>query len=76
MSLLLKVLGDALRRFNPKVLACCLMTNRHQMAIVTAQGGLFLWMRQIKAMCSQTYNRRHGVTGHLLQCSCSIRGSE
>ena len=76
VSLFLKVLGDALRRFNPKVLACCLMTIPSHKVIVTAQGGLYLLMPQIKAVCSQTYNRRHRVTGHLLQCICSARGSE
>ena len=70
------MLRDALRRFNAEMLACCLSTNRHHTVIVTVQGGLFLWMRQIKAMCLQTYNRRHGVTAHLLQCICPVRGRE
>ena len=66
-SLFLKVLGEALQRFNAKVLAYCLMTNHYHLVIVTPQGGLSLLMRQINGVYSQTYNRRHGVTGHLLQ---------
>ena len=66
-SLFLKVLGEALQRFNAQVLAYCLMTNHYHLVIVTAQGGLSLLMRQINGVYSQTYNRRHGVTGHLLQ---------
>ena len=66
-SLFLKVLGEALQRFNSKVLAYCLMTNHYHLVIVTPQGGLSLLMRQINGVYSQTYNRRHGVTGHLLQ---------
>ena len=70
------MLGDALLRFNATASACCLMTNRSHMLIVTAQDGLYLSMRQIKAVCSQTYNRRRGVMAHLLQSICSARGSE
>ena len=66
-SLFLKVLGEALQRFNAQVLAYCLMTNHYHLVIVTPQGGLSLLMRQINGVYSQTYNRRHGVTGHLLQ---------
>ena len=61
------MLGEALQRFNAKVLAYCLMTNHYHLVIVTSQGGLSLLMRQINGVYSQTYNRRHGVTGHLLQ---------
>ena len=66
-SLFLKVLGEALQRFNAQALAYCLMTNHYHLVIVTPQGGLSLLMRQINGVYSQTYNRRHGVTGHLLQ---------
>ena len=66
-SLFLKVLGEALQRFNAQVLAYCLMTNHYHLVIVTPQRGLSLLMRQINGVYSQAYNRRHGVTGHLLQ---------
>ncbi len=61
------VLGQATDRFGARLLAYCLMTNHYHLVLVTPTGGLSLHMRHINGVYAQSYNQRHGLTGHLFQ---------
>ena len=61
------VLGQATDRFGARLLAYCLMTNHYHLVLVTPTGGLALHMRHINGVYAQSYNQRHGLTGHLFQ---------
>ena len=63
----LAVLGQATDRFGARLLAYCLMTNHYHLVLVTPTGGLSLHMRHINGVYAQSYNQRHGLTGHLFQ---------
>ncbi|MGE0879821.1 MAG: transposase [Acidimicrobiia bacterium] len=63
----LEILGRALDRFDARVLAYCQMTNHFHLVVKTYEENLSRFMRQLNGVYSQTYNRRHGVTGHLFE---------
>ena len=63
----LEIAGAALARFDARLLAYCLMGNHYHLAMHTRQGNLSRVMHQINRVCTQTYNRRHGLAGHLFQ---------
>jgi putative transposase len=64
---LLAVLGSGLTRYNAQMLAYCLMGNHYHFVLHTRAANLSLLMRHINGVYTQSYNRRHGVVGHLLQ---------
>jgi len=64
---LLAVVEQGLERFDAQMLAYCLMGNHYHFVLHTRSANLSLLMRHINGVCSQRYNRRHGLVGHLLQ---------
>jgi putative transposase len=66
-ALFLEVLGQALQRFDAQVWAYCLMGNHYHLVLHTREANLSRLMRQINGVYTQTFNRRHGLTGHLFQ---------
>jgi putative transposase len=66
-ALFLDVLGQALQRFSAQAWAYCLMGNHYHLVLHTREANLSRLMRQINGVYTQTFNRRHGLTGHLFQ---------
>jgi REP element-mobilizing transposase RayT len=63
----LNVLAEAVARFDAEVLGFCLMGNHYHAVVRTRQGNLSRLMRQVNGVYSQSFNRRHRLTGHLFQ---------
>jgi len=63
----LDVLGQVCKRFNWVCHAWCQMGNHYHLLIETPEGNLGQGMRQLNAVYSQNFNRRHRRAGHLLQ---------
>ena len=61
----LDVVGLAMDRFDAQVLAYCEMGNHYHLVLHTHRANLSRLMRQINGVYTQTFNRRHGLTGHL-----------
>jgi putative transposase len=66
-ALFLDVLGQALQRFDAQTWAYCLMGNHYHLVLHTREANLSRLMRQINGVYTQTFNRRHGLAGHLFQ---------
>jgi putative transposase len=66
-ALFLEVLGQALQRFDAQAWGYCLMGNHYHLVLHTREANLSRLMRQINGVYTQTFNRRHGLTGHLFQ---------
>jgi putative transposase len=66
-ALFLEVLGQALQRFDAMAWAYCVMGNHYHLVLHTREANLSRLMRQINGVYTQTFNRRHGLTGHLFQ---------
>jgi putative transposase len=63
----LAVLAHTMERFDAKVLAYCIMGDHYQLALYTRQANLSKIMRQINAVYTQNYNRRHASSGPVFQ---------
>jgi putative transposase len=63
----LDIVGDAMERFDAIGFAYCLMGNHYHLVIQTRQANLSRLMRHVNGVYTQTYNRRHRLTGHLFQ---------
>lgn len=63
----LKILQSVVIRFGWLCHAYCLMGNHYHLLIETPEANLSRSMRQLNGVYTQTYNRRHGLVGHLLQ---------
>jgi putative transposase len=63
----LDVLGQALQRFDAQAWGYCLMGNHYHLVLHTREANLSRLMRQINGVYTQSFNRRHGLTGHLFQ---------
>jgi putative transposase len=63
----LEMLGQAMDRFDSQVLAYCLMGNHYHLVLFTRQGNLSRLMRHLNGTYTQMFNRRHALSGHLLQ---------
>jgi putative transposase len=63
----LEILGHALQRFSAQAWAYCLMGNHYHLVLHTQEANLSRLMRQINGVYTQSFNRRHGLTGHLFQ---------
>ena len=66
-STFLSILGLTMRRFNVICHAYCLMTNHFHLLLETPDANLSKAMRQFNSVYTQTFNRRHGRVGHVLQ---------
>lgn len=67
-----QVVAAAVDRFEAKVLAYCLMGNHYHLLIRTREANLSRLMRHINGVYTQTFNRRHRLTGHLFQGSRTL----
>jgi len=54
-------------RFHFVIHAYCQMTNHYHLLIETPDGNLGQGMRQLNSVYSRYYNRRHNLSGHVLQ---------
>ena len=63
----LDLLQKVNKRFNWLCHAYCLMDNHYHLLIETPEGNLSQGMRQVGGVYTQTFNRRHGMVGHLFQ---------
>ncbi len=63
----LSIAGQALQRFDAHAWAYCLMGNHYHLVIRTREANLSRLMRHINGVYTQTFNRRHQLTGHLFQ---------
>jgi putative transposase len=63
----LEVLDQVCSRFNWVVHAYCQMTNHYHLLVETVDGNLSRGMRQLNGIYTQSFNRRHGMVGHLFQ---------
>ena len=60
-------LGKVANRFDWVVWAWCLMDNHYHLLIQTRQPTLSKGMREVNGVYTQSFNRRHGRVGHVLQ---------
>ncbi len=63
----LDVIAQAMDRFNAQVLAYCLMGNHYHLVLHTRAANLSRLMRHLNGVYTQSFNRRHGLVGHLFQ---------
>jgi REP element-mobilizing transposase RayT len=63
----LEVIAQAAERFDAQLLAYCQMGNHFHLVIHTRAGNLSRLMRHINGVYTQSFNRRHGLVGHLFQ---------
>ncbi len=63
----LAVIAHAMDRFDASVLAYCLMGNHFHLVLHTRQANLSRLMRHVNGVTTQSFNRRHGLAGHLFQ---------
>ncbi len=47
--------------------AYCLMGNHYHLLVETPEGNLVAGMRRLNGVYTQSFNRRHGLVGHVLQ---------
>lgn len=66
-ALFLDIVGQALERFDAQAWAYCLMGNHYHLVLHTCEANLSRLMRQINGVYTQSFNRRHSLTGHLFQ---------
>ena len=60
-------LGRVCKRFSWRVWAWCLMSNHYHLLVETLRPTLSKGMREINGIYTQSFNRRHGRVGHILQ---------
>ena len=63
----LSIVGQAFERFDAHAWAYCLMGNHYHLVLRTRQANLSRLMRHINGVYTQTFNRRHQLSGHLFQ---------
>lgn len=61
------VIARAMDRFDAQVLAYCQMDNHFHLVLHTRRANLSRLMRHVNGVYTQTFNRRHGLAGHLFQ---------
>lgn len=66
-SAFIEVVAEALKRFDARAWAYCLMGDHYHLVLHTRQANLSRLMRHINGVYTQTFNRRHGLGGHLFQ---------
>ncbi|RRQ21110.1 transposase [Thiohalobacter thiocyanaticus] len=63
----LSIFDGVCDRFNWRCHGYCLMTNHYHLVVETPEANLSRGMRQLNGVYTQTFNRRHGLVGHLFQ---------
>jgi putative transposase len=63
----LSILAQAFDRFDAHAWAYCLMGNHYHLVIRTRQANLSRLMRHVNGVYTQSFNRRHNLSGHLFQ---------
>jgi putative transposase len=63
----LAVVAQGMQRFDAQVLAYVLMDDHFHFVLYTRRANLSALMRHINGVYTQSFNRRHEQTGHLLQ---------
>ena len=63
----LLLLGQAVKRHQWACLAYCLMDNHVHLLIETPEAGLALGVQRMHGLYADTFNKRHGRSGHLFQ---------
>jgi putative transposase len=63
----LLILEQAADRFDAQLLAYCLMGNHYHLVLHTRSANLSRFMRHLNGVYTQSFNKRHGLVGHLLQ---------
>ena len=63
----LKIFHLVIERYRWRCHAYCLMDNHYHLMIETPEGNLSKGMRHLNGVYTQSYNRRHGLVGHLFQ---------
>lgn len=66
-ELFLEILGEVCVRFDWRCLAYCLLPDRYQLMVETRRATLARGMRQLNGRYTQSFNRRHGIGGHVFQ---------
>ena len=66
-ELFLRILGQALERFDAQAWAYCLMGNHYHLVLHTREANLSRLMRQVNGVYTQAFNRSRSLTGHLFQ---------
>jgi len=66
-SLFLEVVGQAAHRFDARVWAYCFTGHHYHLVLHTREANLSRLMRQINGVYTQSFNRRHRLSGHLFQ---------
>lgn len=64
---LLRIVAQALERFDAAAFAYCLMGNHYHLVVQTRGANLSRLMRHVNGVYTQYFNRRHDQTGHLFQ---------
>lgn len=63
----LAVIAHALDRFEGILVAYCQMSNHFHLVLHTRRANLSRLMRHVNGVYTQSFNRRHGLVGHLFQ---------
>jgi REP element-mobilizing transposase RayT len=66
-ALFLEILGETCARFDWRCFAFCLLPDRYHLVVETRRATLARGMRQLNGRYTQTFNRRHGIGGHVFQ---------
>jgi REP-associated tyrosine transposase len=66
-ALLLDLLAETVARFEWECMSFCVMTNHYHALIRTPAPNIAAGMRKLNGQFAQTYNRRHGRTGHVFE---------
>jgi len=66
-SALLALIASTLPAYEARTFAYCLMGNHYHLVLETRQPNLSALMHRINAIYSQSFNRRHGRQGHLME---------
>jgi len=60
-------LSESLQRFDVRLYLYCLMTNHVHMVLETPRGNLSRFMHRLQTAYTVYFNRRHQLSGHLMQ---------
>lgn len=63
----LELVAELDARFHWRILFYCLMSNHYHLLVKTPEPNLARGMRHLNGVYAQSFNRRHGRVGHLLQ---------
>lgn len=63
----LKILGQAVKRYEVRCFEYCLMRNHYHILMDTPRGNLSRALQHLNGCYAQSSNRRHGRTGHVFE---------